>query len=378
MTMRPSAARVETSARPERASSTWKATLTRASAKTSPAVFRLRQFRPAATSRATSAAKTMRNDAVDDCGGRPADRRRGKDGDAADGPQADERRERNAGDRQAAGPVRDRRQEEAGDDGGAIAEDHFMGMPVDRREFRRRDDRPSENRQPQRHADQRPDARGEEERAEAAAEHRRPSPGAGHGHGAPGFGMGSGRHWINPPCVPPTAPRMVTAAAASRTRWTRKRRRSMPAGSRAASASIRLCANGSTTKTTSMNNVQRSDHRVQPPVRGVGEQAPEFETPGHPQTRQPGQRNRPSHLGGETVLDQLEQNPAGQRFALRPGERQCDECDESDAADPVGDEQHVQGAGNLDVVDHALPIPFNRAPGSTAMDGGATNVLDRG
>ena len=46
-TMRPSAARVETLARPRRASSKWKATLARARARTSPATFRLRQFRPA-------------------------------------------------------------------------------------------------------------------------------------------------------------------------------------------------------------------------------------------------------------------------------------------------------------------------------------------
>ena len=41
----------------------------------------------------------------------------------------------NAGDRQAAGPVRDRRQEETCDNGAAVAEEHFMGVPVDRRKF---------------------------------------------------------------------------------------------------------------------------------------------------------------------------------------------------------------------------------------------------
>ena len=69
--------------------------------------------------------------------------------------------------------------------------------------------------------------------------------------GAPGGG-----HENNPPRDPATAPTMVRAAAASRTRWTTKRRRIRPSGSRDASASRRRWAKGSITKTATMNSAQ--------------------------------------------------------------------------------------------------------------------------
>ena len=57
-------------------------------------------------------------------------------------------------------------------------------------------------------------------------------------------------------------------------------------------------------------------------------------------------------LGRETVFDRLEKHPAAFRVRGGARERQGDERDEGDAADPVGDEQHMQGAGEFDVVNH--------------------------
>ena len=81
-------------------------------------------------SRGDQRAEDDKERGVDRRGGRPANCGRGKDGDAAGRPQSGKGCERNARDRQAAGPVRDRRQQEARDDGAAVAEDHFMDASV--------------------------------------------------------------------------------------------------------------------------------------------------------------------------------------------------------------------------------------------------------
>ena len=163
---------------PGRASSTWKATLTRASASTSPATLGCASSARRSPRAPTSAAKTTRNPAsIAAAAGRPI----AADAKTAIGRPPKERRapERHARDRQPAGPVGDRGQKKAGDDGAAVAEDHLMRVPVDRRKGGRNRDRAGEDRRPQRHPDQRPDARGQKERTEAAAEQRRAAPCAG-------------------------------------------------------------------------------------------------------------------------------------------------------------------------------------------------------
>ena len=239
MTMRPSAARVEYSAMPERASSTWNAISASASARTSAATFRLRQLRPAATSRAASAAKTVRNAASTTAAGGTADPCGDQHRDPARRPEHGQRRERPARDGQPAGPVRNRRQQEPRDDGPDIAEDHLVRVPVDRRKGGRKRDRAGEEWRPQRHAEHRPCARGEKERPEAAAQDRRASPCAGRSGGT-AWRVIRRRQPNIPPCAPTTAAKIVTIPAASRTRWARESRMRSAAGSRAAIAEMRL------------------------------------------------------------------------------------------------------------------------------------------
>ena len=85
---------------------------------------------------------------VDRRRGHAADRRRGEHGDPARRPQRDEGGERDARHRQASGPVGDRGQQEARDDRAAVAEDHLVRVPVDRREGGRDRDRPGEDGRP--------------------------------------------------------------------------------------------------------------------------------------------------------------------------------------------------------------------------------------
>ena len=61
--------------------------------------------------------------------------------------------------------------------------------------------------------------------------------------------------------------------------------------------------------------------------------------------------------GGEAALDRLEHRPARLRLALGAGQkRQCnDRANGQTPPIPVDDEQHMQGASKLDVVDQLLP-----------------------
>src|SRR5271166_5277071 len=130
MTMRPSAARMDVSALPDRASSTWNATSISASAKTSAATLRLRQFRPCYHLARDQRSEDSEERCVRDGGRGTADPCGCEDGDPARGPEGGERRKRPAGDWQPASPVRDRCQEEARDDGARIAENHLVRVPV--------------------------------------------------------------------------------------------------------------------------------------------------------------------------------------------------------------------------------------------------------
>ncbi len=93
-------------------------------------------------------------------------------------------------------------------------------------------------------------------------------------------------------------------------------------------------------------------HESEPPERRIGKPGPQIETPSHPQSGQARERDRNAHLGREATLDRLEQRPTFPRVFARSGKGQGDKGDEGDAADPMHDEQHVESAGEFDVVDH--------------------------
>ena len=106
-------------------------------------------------------------------------------------------------------------------------------------------------------------------------------------------------------------------------------------------------------------------HGVHPPTRRCGETVPEIEPPSHPESGRARQRNGEAHLRREALLDRLEQIPTLFRISAGSCERQRNERDEGDAADPVDDEQDMQGPSQFDIVDHAR-LTCCRAPGSAA------------
>ena len=97
---------------------------------------------------------------------------------------------------------------------------------------------------------------------------------------------------------------------------------------------------------------QRPDerHRAHPPKGRIAEARPQVEPAGHPQSGRPGERDGPADLRGEPAFDSLEQGPAAPSVGRGACERQHDEGHERDPADPMGDENDMQGARAFDVV----------------------------
>jgi hypothetical protein len=87
---------------------------------------------------------------IEDGGGGRADLGGEQDGDAAHGPERDERRQGPALQRHPSRPVRNRRQEEAGNGSRREAEDHLMDMPDERRKRCRNLVRARKGRKPER------------------------------------------------------------------------------------------------------------------------------------------------------------------------------------------------------------------------------------
>jgi hypothetical protein len=102
-----------------------------------------------------------------------ADQRRERHRQPAGEPQRRERDQLAALQRQAAGPVGDRGQREAGDRRRAVAVDHLVDVPVERRIGGRQGQLAEIGRQPQRDREPGEQRRAEEERPEAIGEQRR-------------------------------------------------------------------------------------------------------------------------------------------------------------------------------------------------------------
>src|SRR3546814_6766317 len=100
---------------------------------------------------------------------------RGGDGGAPGQPGREQSRQRQALQRQPAGPVRDRRQQEAGHHRGGITEDHLVGVPGGRREGGGNGEAAVKGQQPERHRGGGPEARGQEEGTAHPAKQRRAS-----------------------------------------------------------------------------------------------------------------------------------------------------------------------------------------------------------
>ena len=110
--------------------------------------------------------------AVDDCGNDPAEMRRASDGKPARQPDQHKRQQRRPLQRKPARPVWNGRQQKAGEHRRHITEQHFMGVPVARREQRRKCDLALEQRQPDRDRERRMTSPEEEKRAKAIREER--------------------------------------------------------------------------------------------------------------------------------------------------------------------------------------------------------------
>jgi hypothetical protein len=160
------------------------------------------------------------------------------------------------------------------------------------------------------------------------------------------------RHPNIPPCAPATAPKIVTIPG-------REQDAMDPRQADKESRGIRRRHRYDTSMRDRLDHEDdqheerpEQDHRVHPPERRAGEQAPEIEPPRHPEPSRAGQGNRESNLRREASFDRLEQRPAFPRVGVRPRERQRNERHESDAANPVDDEPDMQRTGDFDIVDH--------------------------
>src|SRR6185437_13711043 len=121
-----------------------------------------------------------------------ADCRREQNSDAPCKPQQRQSRERNAAHRQASGPVRNRRQQEPADDGGSIAVQHFMNVPIERAEIGRQRQGTVVLRKPEQNAERRPRSSNKEKRPKSVSEQR------GAGIIAAALQSGRNRHEFNP------------------------------------------------------------------------------------------------------------------------------------------------------------------------------------
>ena len=109
---------------------------------------------------------------IDQHRGPPADAGGECHREASGDPDGDKRRQRRALQRQASGPVRDRREQEAGDDGRQIAVEHFVHVPVARREGGSEPQLAVKQRQPHEYRQRRLDRAEQEERPKAVGEQR--------------------------------------------------------------------------------------------------------------------------------------------------------------------------------------------------------------
>ena len=145
-----------------------------------------------------------------------------------------------------------------------------------------------------------------------------------------------------------------------------------------ASAASRRSANGSMTKTTSMNERPDEDHRVHPPeLERSGETRPQVEPPSHPEARRPRERDRTSAPARRSGSRSIRTGPSLSAVGRGAGERQSDQGDEEHAADPVATNSTCRArASSMSSI-----ISFSRRLGwplRPNMDSEAAKVLDRG
>ena len=135
--------------------------------------FRLRQLRPATISARNRGGDEKQEARVDDGSRKLAGEDRERHGDAPGRPHDHQDQERKALQRQPTGPIGNRSQQKSGNDGGQIAEQHLVDVPIARGESRRQRQLAVKKRQPDEHRQGGIQRTEQEKRAEAVTQDRR-------------------------------------------------------------------------------------------------------------------------------------------------------------------------------------------------------------